>query len=197
MRPSYSLIIGLALILLGCGNEIVLSDVTKNIEVDPIPVRLSIPTAIVGRFLPETPEVLLSTGEINISEGEFQEYLDDVRSYSIGKISCLINGFSFGNSAKLDIDLSIEEFRGVTHEILDLSIQDISDNSSEIVLYQKGHTSAIESSIIRSLEQVLLDVNSFNMNMNLVGRDVVPSQEDIDFEVVFQFTITAEVQLAD
>ncbi|MBO3698289.1 hypothetical protein [Roseivirga sp. E12] len=197
MRKTFYLIACLTLVLWGCGDAGVQSDVSKNIEIDPIAVRLSVPALVVGQLVPQTPPINVNTGQIDISSDEFDEYLDDTEKFTINQITYTIDNFPAGSSADLDIDMTIELQGQSVQQLLSIRVDNVQNNPVDVLLYDKNAPGSVNAAAITSLEQALKDGTSFRVGMTLVGEDVTLQTQDVDFNFIFKFDVTARIQLVD
>lgn len=195
MRKTFYLIACLAVILSGCGDAGVQSDVSKNIEIDPISVQLSVPAVAVGVLVPQTPPINVNTGQINLSSDEFDEYLEDAERFTINQIAYTIDNFPAGSSADLDIDMSIQIQGQNLQSLLSIRIDDVQNNPVDVLLFDKDSPGSVNTAAIASLEQALQSGTSFTVEMTIVGEDVTLQTQDVDFDFIFQFDVTARVQL--
>ncbi len=197
MRKTFYLITCMAIVLWGCGDAGVESDISKNIEIDPISVQLSVPAAAVGVLVGQTPSIDVSTGQINLSSDEFDEYLDDAERFTINKIAYTIDNFPAGSSADLVIDISIQLQGQNSQDLLSIRIDNVQNNPVDVLLFDKNAPGSVNTAAIASLEQALKSGTSFSVEMSIVGEDVTLQTEDVDFDFIFKFDVTARVQLVD
>ncbi|OEK00082.1 hypothetical protein BFP97_00485 [Roseivirga sp. 4D4] len=197
MRKTFFLIACLTVILWGCGDAGVQSDVSKNIGIDPISVRLSVPAAAVGVLVGQTPPINVNTGQINISSDEFDEYLDDTERFTINQITYTIDNFPAGSSADLTIDMTIQLQGQNPQQLLTTRIDDVQNNPVDVLLFDKDAPGSVNAAAISSLEQALKDGTSFQVAMTIVGEDVTLQTQDVDFDFIFKFDVTARIQLVD
>jgi|GEM_PF-762170 len=197
MRKTFYLIACMALVILGCGDAGVQSDVSKNISIDPISVQLSVPAVAVGMLVPQTPPIDVNTGQINISSDEFDEYLEDAERFTINQITYTIDNFPAGSSADLDIDMTIQLQGQNPQQLLTTRIDNVQNNPVDVLLYDKDAPGSVNAAAITSLEQALKDGTSFQVAMTIVGEDVTLQTQDVDFNFIFKFDVTARVQLVD
>lgn len=191
MKKTFLAIIASAAFMLGCGEAGVQSDISQNVEIDPINVQLSVPTILVGQRVNQTPPVNVSTGVIDISSDEFSEYLSDATRFTVNEITFSIENFPSGSEADLDISADISIAGGAPVDLLSTVVTDAQNNVTDVVLYPAGSANAAG---IAALEQALLNGQSFEMDIELVGRDVLLAQSTIDFDLIFKFDVTARVQ---
>ncbi len=197
MRKTFYLIACMALVILGCGDAGVQSDVSKNISIDPISVQLSVPAVAVGMLVPQTPPIDVNTGQINISSDEFDEYLEDAERFTINQITYTIDNFPAGSSADLDIDMTIQLQGQNPQQLLTTRIDNVQNNPVDVLLFDKDAPGSVNAAAITSLEQALKDGTSFQVAMTIVGEDVTLQTQDVDFNFIFKFDVTARVQLVD
>lgn len=187
--------LSLLLVIWGCGEAGIQSDISKGIAIDPIAVQLSIPPVLVGQDINETPPVQVATGVIDISDNDFSEYLSDATQFTINSISYSIENFPSGSRADLDLDIDIAIAGGANQDLLEILIADAQNNVGDVLLYDAATSGNVSASAIQALEQALLNSQTFEMDIELVGRDVNFSQSDVDFQIVFKFDVTARLQL--
>lgn len=197
MRKQFYLVACLAIILAGCGDAGVESDISKNIEIDPISVQLSVPAAAVGVLVNQTPPINVSTGQINLSSDEFDEYLDDAERFTINKMAYTIDNFPEGSSADLVIDMSIQLEGQDAQDLLSVRIDNVQNNPVNVLLFDKDNPGSVSTAAIASLEQALRSGTSFSVEMTITGEDITLQTEDINFDFIFQFDVTARIQLVD
>lgn len=184
-------------ILWGCGDAGVQSDVSKNIEIDPISVQLSVPAAAVGVLVPQTPPISVNTGQINLGSDDFAEYLEDTERFTINKMSYTIDNFPAGSSADLVIDMTIQIQGESSQDLLSIRIDNVQNNPVNVLLFDKDAPGSVSTAAITSLEQALKNGTSFQVEMTIVGEDVTLQSQDVDFDFIFQFDVTARIQLVD
>jgi len=187
--------LSLLLVIWGCGEAGIQSDISKNVEIDPIDIELSVPLLLVGQDIDETPPVSVSTGTIDISDNDFSEYLDDATKFTINKITYSIINFPSGSRADLDLNIDIAIAGGGSQDLLEILVQDAQDNADDVVLYQAGAGGNVSASAIQALEQALLNSQTFEMDIEIVGRNVNLQEENVDFQIVFKFDVTTRLQL--
>lgn len=187
--------LSLLLVIWGCGEAGIQSDISKNIEIDPIDVSLSVPAILVGQDIAETPPTQVSTGTIDISDNDFAEYLDDATRFTINKITYSIIGFPSGSQADLDLNIDVSVAGGASQDLLQILVANAQNNVDDVVLYQVGTSGNVNASAIQALEQALLNSQTFEMDIEIVGRDVNLSQSNVDFQIVFKFDVTTRLQL--
>lgn len=195
MRKIFYLVACIAVVLTGCGEAGVQSDVSKNIGIDPISVEISVPAAAVGVLVAQTPPVVVNTGQISISSDEFDEYLEDTERFTINQISYTIDNFPAGSSADLVIDMTIEIQGQNSQPLLSTRIDDVQNNPIDVLLYDKDAPGSVSAAAIASLEQALKDGSTFEVEMSIVGEDVTLQSQDVEFDFIFMFDVTARVQL--
>ncbi|WP_420385668.1 hypothetical protein [Roseivirga sp.] len=186
--------LSLLLVIWGCGEAGIQSDISKNVAIDPISVSLSVPPIFVGQPINETPPQQVSTGTIDISDNDFSEYLDDAENFTINKITYSIEGFPNGSQADLDLNIDIAIAGGANQDLLQILVPDAQDNVSDVVLYQNGVPGNVNASAISALEQALLNNQTFEMDIEIIGRDVTLQQSNVDFEIIFKFDVTTRVR---
>lgn len=187
--------LSLLLVIWGCGEAGIQSDISKNVEIDPIDIELSVPPLLVGQDIDETPPIQVSTGTIDISDNDFSEYLDDATKFTINKITYSIVNFPSGSRADLDLNIDIAISGGASQDLLEILIEDAQDNADDVVLYQAGAGGNVSASAIQALEQALLNSQTFEMDIEIVGRNVNLQEENVDFQIVFKFDVTTRLQL--
>ena len=187
--------LSLLLIIWGCGEAGIQSDISKNVEIDPIDIELSVQPFLVGQDIEETPPVPVSTGTIDISDNEFSEYLDDATKFTINKITYSIVNFPNGSRADLDLNIDIAIAGGGSQDLLEILIEDAQDNVDDVILYQAGTSGNVSASAIQALEQALLNSQTFEMDIEIVGRNVNLQEENVNFQIVFKFDVTTRLQL--
>lgn len=197
MRKIFYPIACMTVILWGCGDAGVQSDVSKSIEIDPISVQLSVPAISVGVQVPQTSPVSVSTGQINLGSDEFDEYLEDTERFTINQMSYTINNFPSGSTADLVIDMTIQIQGENSQALLSVRIDNVQNNPVKVLLFDKDSPGLVSTAAIASLEQALKNGTSFQVGMTIVGEDVTLQTQDVDFNFIFQFDVTARVQLAD
>lgn len=195
MRKIFYLVACCALVLTGCGEAGVESDVSKKIAIDPISVQLSVPAVAVGVLLGQTPPVDVNTGQISLSSDEFDEYLEDTERFTINEITYTIDNFPAGSSADLVIDMTIQLQGQNSEPLLSIRIDDVQNNPVDVLLYDKNSPGSVSTTAIANLEQALKDGTSFQVGMSIVGEDVTLQTQDVDFDFIFNFDVTARVQL--
>lgn len=195
MRKIFYLIACISVLVWSCGDAGVESDVSKNVEIDPITVQLSVPAAAVGVLVPQTPPIMVSTGQITLSSDEFDEYLEDTERFTINQITYTIDNFPAGSSADLDVDMSVELQGQAPQALLSTRINDVQNNPVDVSLYSSSAPGSVNAAAIASLEQALKDGTSFQITMTLVGEDVTLQTTDVNFNFIFKFDVTARVQL--
>ncbi len=193
MRKTLLLFTSLSLLLFGCGEAGVQSDVSKNIEIDPIQVSLEVPAILVGQRVDQTPPIDVSTGNIDIGGQDFSEYLDDATNFTINSISYSIEGFPSGSEANLDIELDIQVQQ--RQDLLTTTVANAQNNTEDVVLYSSGNPGNVSAAAISDLEQALKNGDPFQLFMTIVGRDVLLQQQSVDFSFVFKFDVTARIEL--
>lgn len=187
--------LSLLLIIWGCGEAGIQSDISKNVEIDPIDIELSVPPFLVGQDIEETPPINVSTGTIDISDNEFSEYLDDATKFTINKITYSIVNFPNGSRADLDLNIDIAIAGGGAQDLLEILIEDAQDNVDDVILYQAGTSGNVSPGAIQALEQALLNSQTFEMDIEIVGRNVNLQEENVNFQIVFKFDVTTRLQL--
>lgn len=187
--------LSLLLVIWGCGEAGIQSDISKNVAIDPIDVQLSVPAILVGQDINETPPTQVSTGTIDISDNDFSEYLDDATKFTINKITYSIVNFPSGSRADLDLNIDVAIAGGGSQDLLEILIEDAQNNADDVVLYQAGAGGNVSATAIQALEQALLNSQTFEMDIEIVGRNVNLSQSDVDFQIVFKFDVTTRLQL--
>lgn len=197
MRKIFYLAACMTIILWGCGEAGVQSDVSKNIEIDPISVQLSVPAAAVGVLVGQTPPVTVSTGQINLGSDEFDEYLEDTERFTINQMSYTIDNFPAGSSADLVIDMTIQIQGENAQDLLSIRIDNVQNNPVNVLLFDKDAPGSVSTAAIASLEQALKNGTSFSVEMTIVGEDVTLQSQDVNFDFIFKFDVTARVQLLD
>lgn len=195
MRKTFYLLACIAIVLWSCGDAGVQSDVSKNVEIDPISVQLSVPAIAVGVLVPQTPPINVNTGQISLSTDEFDEYLDDAERFTINQITYTIDNFPAGSSADLDVDMSIQIQGQALQQLLSIRIDNVQNNPVDVLLYDKNAPGSVNAAAIASLEQALKDGSSFQIEMTIVGEDVTLQTQNVDFNFIFKFDVTARVQL--
>ncbi|WP_288342579.1 hypothetical protein [uncultured Roseivirga sp.] len=188
-------LLSLLLVIWGCGEAGFQSDISKNVEIDPINVQLSVPAIFVGQDIDETPPIDASTGVIDISDNEFSDYLDDATKFTINKISYSIVNFPSGSRADLDMDIDVAIAGGQNQDLLEILIADAQNNVEDVILYEAGTPGNVSAIAIQDLEQALFNSQTFELDIEIIGRDVNLSQSDVDFQIVFKFDVTTRLQL--
>lgn len=191
MQKRLLTFLSLLLVIWGCGEAGVQSDISKNVAIDPINVSISVPAQAVGVLVPQTPPIVVNTGSIQISGDEFDDYLSDAERFTINQITYSIENFPAGSEADLDIAIDISVAGGASVRLLATTVTDAQSNVTDVVLYP---TSSVNASAITALEQALLNGQSFEMDIELVGRNVTLETQSIDFDLVFKFDVTARLQ---
>lgn len=186
--------LSLLLVIWGCGEAGIQSDISKNVAIDPVSVSLSVPPIFVGQRVNETPPQQISTDLIDISDNEFSDYLSDAESFTVNKISYTIENFPNGSEADLDLNIDLN-VGGGTQDLLDIVIVDAQNNVDDVILYQDGVTSNVSESAITAIEQAIFNNQSFRLDIELIGRDVLLQQSNVDFRIIFKFDVTARVRL--
>ena len=184
--------LSLLLVIWGCGEAGIESDISKGVAIDPINVSISVPAQAVGLLLPETPPITVSTGPIEISGEEFEDYLSDAQRFTINEITYSIENFPAGSEADLDIAIDISVAGATPIRLLATTVTDAQDNVTEVVLYP---TAQVNAAAISALEQALLNGQSFEMEIELVGKNVTLQSQSVDFDLVFKFDLTARLKL--
>ena len=195
MRKPFYLLALIAIAIWSCGDAGVQSDVSKNVEIDPISVQLSVPAIAVGVLVPQTPPVNVNTGQISLSSDEFDSYLDDTERFTINQITYTIDNFPAGSSADLEVDMSIQIQGQAPQDLLSIRIDNVQSNPVDVLLYDKNAPGSVSATAIASLEQALKDGSSFQIEMTIVGEDVTLQTQNVDFDFIFKFDVTARVQL--
>ncbi|OEK05426.1 hypothetical protein BFP71_18740 [Roseivirga misakiensis] len=181
---------------MGCGDAGVESDVSKNIDIDPISVQISVPAIAVGQLVGQTPPINVSTGQISLSTDEFDEYLEDAERFTINLITYTIDNFPAGSSADLAVDMSISvQGQGNAQPLLSIRIDNVQNNPVDVLIYDKNAPGSVSQAAITSLEDALKNGSSFEVEMTIVGEDVTLQTQDVDFDFIFGFDVTARVQL--
>ncbi len=178
--------------LWGCGEAGIQSDISKSVAIDPINVSISVPAQAVGLLVPQTPPVSVNTGAIQISGEEFEDYLSDAERFTINEMTYSIENFPAGSEADLEISIQISVAGGAPINFLSTTVTDAQNNVTDVVLYPAG---SVNAAAVSALEGALLNGQSFEMDIELVGRDVTLQTQDIDFDLVFKFDLTARIQL--
>ena len=183
------------LILSGCGEAGIQSDVSKNVEIDPVSVEISVPAAAVGVLVTQTPPVEVNTGPIDISDAEFDEYLEDATNFTINQITYSIERFPNGSQADLNVELDIQIQGQQRQALLTTSVEDAQNNTVDVMLYDRNAPGNVSSTAIADLELALRNGSSFEIFMTIVGEDVILQEESVDFDFIFSFDVTARVEL--
>ena len=195
MRKPIYFFFCLTFLLWACGEAGVQSDVSKNVEIDQIQVSLEVPAPLVGQSVQQTPPIDVNTGNIDIGDNEFSEYLEDATNFTINQITYSIVGFPAGSEADLDVELDVQIQGQQRQELLETSIANAESNVTDVVLYNNGTPGNVNASAIGALEQAIRNGNSFQLFMTIVGRDVVLQQQSVDFSFVFKFDVTARINI--
>lgn len=191
MQKRLLTFLSLLLVIWGCGEAGVQSDISKNVPIDPINVYLSVPAQAVGVLVPQTPPNVVNSGTIQISGDEFYDYLSDAVRFKINQITYSIDNFPAGSEADLDFVIDISIAGSASVRLLDTTVTDAQNNVSDVVIYP---TSSVNASAIAALEQALLNGQSFEMDIELVGKNVTLQTQSIDFDLVLKFDVTARLQ---
>lgn len=184
-----------SLILSGCGEAGFESDISKNIEIDPISLTLSVPDALVGQVVGQTPATSVSTGTIDITGDDFEDFLSDAELFTLNQLSYTVENFPANSSANLDVDVSLAIAGGSFQPLLTATINGVQNNPNDIVLYSSESPGNANANTIAQFEQALLNGQSFEMQIEVVGRDVTLQTTDVDFDLIFKFDVTARIQL--
>lgn len=186
--------LSLLLVIWGCGDAGIESDISKNVAIDPIEVQLPVPPIFVGQRVDETPPINTNTGAIDISDNEFSEYLDDAERFTINKITYSIVGFPQNSEADLDLSIDIEIGQN-TQELLSILVADAQSNVTDVVLFEAGTPGNVNLNAIADLENALLNGQTFAMDIEIIGRDVLLREEEVNFQLVFKFDVTTRIKL--
>ena len=195
IRKPFYFLFAFILILSRCGEAGVQSDVSKNIEIDPIQLSLEVPPALIAQIVQQTPPIDVNTGNINIGDEDFSEYLEDATNFTINQITYSVENFPADSQADLDVELDIQIQRQQRQDLLTTIVDDVQNNTSDVLLYSNGSPVNVSHSAIGDLEQALRNGDSFQLFMTIVGRDVVLQQRSVDFSFVFKFDVTARIEL--
>ena len=187
--------LSLLLVIWGCGEAGIQSDISKNVAIDPINVNFP----VVPGYQGDTPPSNVSTDPIDISDNDFAEYIEDSQSFKINEITFKIEGFNSANEADLELDISISISGGASMPLLTTTITDLQSIGANDIqtLYEKSNPGSVNQGTITQLEQALQSGQSFQMDMNLTGKNVniALSSNEIDFDITFMFDVTARLQL--
>ncbi len=191
MRKTFLMMIATAAILWSCGDAGVQSDISQNVAIDPIAVQLSVPPILVGQQVDEIPPINVNSGVIDISGEDFEEYLDDAERFTLNEITYSIEGFPAGSQADLQISVAISVQGGTAVDLLTTTVPDAQNNATDAILYPSANANQAG---VNALENALLNGQSFEMDIELIGRDVTLSQSEVEFDLIFRFDVTARVQ---
>jgi len=183
------------LLLFGCGEAGFESDISKNIEIDPISMNITVPAPLVGQFVPETPPTSVSTGQIDITGDDFEDFLSDAEFFKINQISYSLENFPSNSSGDLYVEVSVSISGGQFLPLVATTFEDLQNNSQDIIIYSESNQSNVNSSTIADLEQGLLNGQPFEMRIDATGRDITVQTTSIDFDVIFKYDVTARIQL--
>lgn len=195
MRKPLYFLMACILILSGCGEAGVQSDVSKNIEIDPIQVNPEVPALLVGQRVPQTPPIDVNTGNIDIGGQDFNDYLEDATNFTINQITYSVENFPSGSEANLDVELDIQIQNQQRQDLLTSTVANAQNNTDDVMLYSSGTPGNVSAAAIGALEQALKNGDSFQLFMTIVGRDVLLQQQSVDFSFVFKFDVTARIEL--
>ena len=197
-------LLSLLLVIWGCGEAGFQSDVSKGIEIDPINVSFSVPALLVNQTinvaaLPQSQQDELTTSEqtdlIEISTDDFDDYISDAEKFTVNEITYRIDGFPTGSRADLELSISVTlEGSQATFDLIDTTIEDVQTKTTDVQLYPG---TGVNASGIAQLETALKDRSGFylNIEVRVAGSDVVLTSEDVDFDIIFGFDVTARLQL--
>lgn len=195
MKKYFLLLLSVGLLNLGCGEAGFESDISKNIEIDPITLNLSVPDLLIGQLVPQTPPVTVSTGTIDITGDDFDDFLSDAELFKLNQISYSVVDFPSSSSANLDVDVSISIAGGTFQPLLTTTINQVQNNANDVVLFTAESPGGANANTISQLEQALLNGQAFEMQIEVVGNDVTLQTSDVDFGLIFKFDVTARIQL--
>lgn len=187
--------LSLLLVIWGCGEAGIQSDISKDVGIDPINVNIP----VIPGYQGDTPTIPASSDPIDISDNEFSEYIQDSESFTINKITFTLEDYDQSNEADLEIEINVSIAGGADLPLLTTTIADLQTISSSDIqtLFSKSSPGNVNTSTITQLEQALQNGQSFQMDMNLTGRNVSISatNSEIDFNLYFKFDVTARLQL--
>ncbi len=182
-------------LLYSCGEAGIQSDISQIVDVDPISVTIDVSPLFVGQRIDETPSTSVNTEDINITSDEFDEYSDELQKFTINQIYFTLSGFDAGNEADLDVDMNIIFNGGSSIPLLSTVIVDAHTQTAKVLLYTKSNPGSVNQTAISGIESALLNGTSFQIEMDIVGRDVLFQSTSDTFQFQFQFDVTARVQL--
>ncbi len=197
-------LLSLLLVIWGCGEAGFQSDVSKRIEIEPRSISFSVPASIKDQTinvadLPQSQQDQLTASDrtdlIEISTDDFDDYISDAEKFTINEITYRIDGFPTGSRADLELSISVTlEGSQATFDLIDTTIEDVQTKTTDVQLYPG---TGVNSSGIAQLETALKDRSGFylDIEVRVVGSDVVLTSEDVDFDIIFGFDVTARLQL--
>lgn len=194
MKKVIPALLAAVLVFYGCGEAGFQSDISKNIEIDPITTSLTVDDLLVGQLVPEIPPVEVRTGVIDFGD-DFEDFLDDAEFFQINEMAFSIINFPGGNSTDLDIEMQVSIAGGAYQQLLSTNVQNAQNSNSKIVIYSKSNPGTVNSGTINALESALLNGQEFEMQVVVTGTDVTLQAAVIDFDIVFGFDVTARIQL--
>ncbi len=197
MNKRFFLLLVMALLVFACGDAGYEADVSKTIDIDPIAVDIEVPALAVGQLVPETPPIDVNTGTIDIGDNDFSDYLSDAELFTINFINYTIDGFPAGSSADLELDVSISINGGADQPLLTIIVPDAQNNVTDVTLYDKNNPGNVNQGTINQLESAIQNGDAFEMNITMTGRDVTLQTQQVNFNLVFAFDVTARIQLVD
>ena len=197
-------LLSLLLVIWGCGEAGFQSDVSKRIEIEPRSISFSVPASIKDQTinvadLPQSQQDQLTASDrtdlIEISTDDFDDYISDAEKFTINEITYRIDGFPTGSRADLELSISVTlEGSQATFDLIDTTIEDVQTKTTDVQLYPG---TGVNSSGIAQLETALKDRSGFylDIEVRVDGSDVVLTSEDVDFDIIFGFDVTARLQL--
>jgi len=94
------------------------------------------------------------------------------------------------------LDLSIDiEIGQNTQELLSILVADAQSNVTDVVLFEAGTPGNVNLNAIADLENALLNGQTFAMDIEIIGRDVLLREEEVNFQLVFKFDVTTRIKL--
>lgn len=182
-------------VLLSCGEAGFQSDISKNVELDPVAMNLTVPAILVGQTISETPPVTFTTGQVDITGDEFADFLSDADFFRINQSSYSINNFPAGSSADLEFTIEVSIGGGPFQPFLTENVQNAQNNVKDVILYTSENPGNVNQSTVSQMEAALLSGQTFEMQVEVVGRNVTLQTTSVDFELIFKYDVTTRIQL--
>ncbi len=195
MKSKLLIALFASVLFFGCGEAGFESDISKNIELDPVSVQLSIDPLLIGQFVPQLPPVVESTGVIDLVGEDFGSYLDDSQSFRINQITYAIDNFPANSSTDLLITVDVAVAGGQFQNLLSTNLTNPQGSISDVLLYSRTNPGTTNTSVIGQLEQALLNGQSFELRVETSASNVVLQTSTIDFDLLFKFDVTTRIQL--